>query len=273
MRLLSALSWKRVVTFGVIALTLSTVVFSGVSDGTTIVVTGEQVYYNGDHYDPCLASIIGLVKLRVVWFNELTLTERYNGNGTFLYVVEHNASDPRTQQMHSSGVVNTFIDPNGHTWEVDEWYWDQSASIAGTGFTQTGSIQVAGQYVQVHAQTTRYYAWTVAIQNAYRDGFAGSDAHRFYNFVTVVDTCKMHNNTVTTIQPGWNDQGNGGDPNAVGPQIHGLFNVDLYVGSAPLLQAAAVAGSDVIPNNVTVGGSGGGGVGNDPGGGQPPGAP
>ncbi|MEA3199266.1 MAG: hypothetical protein QOE90_694 [Thermoplasmata archaeon] len=230
-----------------VALALLLWIPQGISTDTQPVVTGHSTFYNGDTYDPCLASIAGIVRSRVMWFNDQVLVERYPGKGTFLYVTEHGAEDPRNLgYLYSDGVSYNFVDPNGAAWHVDEVYHSTSTPQPNvqvdpqeaTGSAKNGDPRVNAT-VEIHNGDKTYY-WIVelAAQPIY-DQFPGSDPHSYYNFLDIVDTCKFHNSTETYDGTRIHDQSTNGPSNGhdagAATHYHNVFNADLYLGAAPTI--------------------------------------
>lgn len=210
----------------------------GLSHGDHTVVTGHSTFYNGDAYDPCLGSIAGIMRSRVMWFNDQVLVERYGGAGTFVYVTEYGAPDPRAEkQLFSEGVFYDFVDPNGAHWHVEEAFYNVVVETSqGVDFSE----DVPRPYVNT-TEGDRIYVWIVELSaRPIYDQFAGDDPHTYYNFLTLVDTCKMHH--VANVTQGDNvthDYASGtlndryGHENGATEHQHETFFVDLWVGKRP----------------------------------------
>lgn len=231
---------------------------SGISEQTNV-TTGHSTFYNGDVFDQCLASIAGIVRSRVMWFNDMVLTERYGGEGQYIYVTERSGMDPRGQPLLSQGVFYDFVDPNGAHWHVEESYIDRGHLTPGvhTDFSEHG--QYAEDAIdQGGLPGPRQYVWTVELANRpIYDQFAGNDPaqyHEIYNFLILIDTCKMNQ---AKAQPGWDDEqdpaynkthtGDDLDPERGHPvgteeHYHQMHLVDIYVGQRPTI---ALGGFDV----------------------------
>lgn len=200
-------------------------------------LTGHSTFYNGESYDPCLGSIAGIMRHRVMWFNDQVLVETYGGKGTFIYVTEAQAPDPRGKQLRTDGVFYDFVDPNGAHWHVEEVYMPKTASITinedPVGNTQDPLLQL---------DRDRWYVWIVELASRpIYDEFAGDDPHTYYNFLTLVDTCKMHRNENTTDGIEDHDLASGklndrnGHPNDSFEHTHERWMVDIWVGKRPTI--------------------------------------
>jgi hypothetical protein len=178
------------------------------------VITGHTTFYNGEAYDGCMASIAGILRTTVRWFNDMVLAERYAGKGTYIYVTERGAQDPTPASgrtgLYTEGVSYTFTDPNGVPWTVQEAFMfedgiDVAASTKAPDPLNSGDYsphvpsrnEIAGM-----VSGNRTYVWIVELSAVpVYDMFHGADpqnAHTYYNFVTLIDTCKMHD---TKAQP------------------------------------------------------------------------
>jgi hypothetical protein len=228
--------------FLAVALALLLWIPQGISTQTQPVVTGHSTFYNGDSYDPCLASVAGIVRSRVMWFNDQVLVERYPGKGTFIYITESGGLDPTSvNALYSDGTSYNFVDPNGAAWHVDELYWSRSNSISNpveaVHVRQEGNQQNTS--VQAQIVNDRQYVWVVelAAQPIY-DQFPGSDPHSYYNFLDLVDTCKFTNNTRTYAGETNHTSGLGpsnGHETGATPHSHEVWNADIYLGQAPAI--------------------------------------
>lgn len=243
------LAWKRRVTrrarVAAVALAAITVlavfVPSGISTSRTTVVTGHSTFFNGEEHDPCLASIVGIMRYKVMWFNDMVLVERYNGDGSYLYVTENGTDDPRSEFLIGSGIFYDFVDPNGVEWHVDEAYWEEKVEVrpyVGVEPEDPTSLEVD------HSEGThRYYTWIVAVDKPHRDNFAGDDPHDFYNFVTLVNTCKFNARNRGLTYLGNESHTNQTMPGGIGPRNgheknttahdHESYKVALWVGGPP----------------------------------------
>ncbi|MCA1814769.1 MAG: hypothetical protein LC624_12630, partial [Halobacteriales archaeon] len=63
---------------------------AGASINQQPVVTGHTVYANMDGLDPCMAGVVGVVRMRVMWFNNQVLMERPadDGGNAYIYAIE-----------------------------------------------------------------------------------------------------------------------------------------------------------------------------------------
>lgn len=172
---------------------------AGISTHDQTLVTGHSTFYNGSTYDQCLASVAGLIRSRVMWFNDQVLVETYGKKGTFVYVTEANATNPTTgeKSLYSEGVYYDFVDPNGAHWHVEEAFMvnyieqDESLKIdpnrGPSGRVDTDNVEGSAGLAQ-----DRTYVWIVELADRpVYDMFAGDDPHSLYNFLVLVDTCKM----------------------------------------------------------------------------------
>lgn len=209
----------------------------GVSHGDHAMLTGHSTFYNGEVYDPCLGSIAGILRHRVMWFNDQVLVESYGGKGTFIYVTENGAPDPRGMTLRTDGVSYDFVDPNGAFWHVEESYIPKTA----TATVNTNPIDNHEDPL-VTTHTDQWYVWTVELASRpIYDQYAGDDPHTFYNFLILVDTCKMHRNELTrdgmenhTLASGKLNDRNG-HPNDAEEHDHERWMVNIYAGKRPVI--------------------------------------
>lgn len=173
---------------------------TGLSEVNQPVVTGHSTFFDGEGYDRCLASIAGVLQTDVKWFNDMVLARRYGGKGTFVYIQEAGASQDPTRnspqgnnvRLWSEGVAYDFVDPNGAAWRVEELFYAR-VTILGQSWGEA--------YVPPRIED-RTYVWVVELsaQPIY-DQFAGDPNspyyHDVYNFVSLIDTCKMNRNAQT----------------------------------------------------------------------------
>lgn len=246
----------------VVALALLLWIPQGISVQTQPVVTGHSTFLNGDVYDQCLASVAGILRSRVMWFNDQVLVERYPGKGNWVYLTEKGGKDPtKLTSMYSDGVTYNFVDPNGAAWHVEELYTPTSnPQVATDTETLTTAPNVQGavndpneineweagmNYTNsVKVIQKRQYVWAVEIASTpIHDDFPGDDPHTLYNFLLLVDTCKFNNNTVTrgvyadhTNVSILNDRN--GHPNGDSPHGHETWQADIYVGKRPRIVPA-----------------------------------
>lgn len=221
----------------------------GISVQTQPVVTGHSTFLNGDVYDQCLASVAGILRSRVLWFNDQVLVERYPGKGTFVYVTEHGGRSPdEFDQLYSDGVTYTFVDPNGAAWHVQEVYVELGGSAPIPGKNE--EVWDYGSRMQDSVENGfdqfRQYFWVVELSaTPIMDYFPGDDPHSVYNFLVLVDTCKMNRNdetvngTIDHDDPAiLNDRY--GHPNNETAHQHEVWNADIYVGQRPLVVPGGV---------------------------------
>ncbi|MFA5862782.1 MAG: hypothetical protein WDA16_13910 [Candidatus Thermoplasmatota archaeon] len=237
----------------VAAATLALLLFAplGISENAQPVVTGHSTFYDGDGFDPCLASVAGIMRTQVMWFNDQVLVERYGGKGTYVYITENGSGDPREnfadgnngRKLFTEGTVYDFVDPNGVSWHVDEAFF--------------GNLEVPTQEpVPQPRVDDRFYVWIVELSAfPIHDQFAGdprsSNYHDVYNFLDIVDTCKFHRNDKTNADGELNpdktydfnithdnpdELGPGyGHPSGTSPHKHETFMADIWIGSRPVL--------------------------------------
>lgn len=216
---------------------------SGVSHEEGTIITGHSTFYNGQGYDKCLGSIAGIIRSRVMWFNDQVLAERYSGKGTFMYVTEAGSRDPRGATLYSEGVFYDFVDPNGAHWHIEESFmmhtFGQYANV------NTEPTSNSAPLVDAGLGANRTYVWTVELsERPIFDQFAGADPHTFYNFLTLVDTCKFHTYTPNRVESHdtpaeLNDQN--GHPNGETAHDHQAWLVNLWVGTRPTAIPAGVS--------------------------------
>ncbi len=224
---------------------------SGISTTTQPVVTGHSTFYNGDVFDQCLASIAGILRSRVMWFNDMVLTETYAGKGTFLYVTEHGSVDPSEPgtQLYSEGVFYDFVDPNGAQWHVEEAFMT----------TLRSSIEIGASKVLENTQVeankqNRTYVWIVELADRpIYDQFAPTNIndpnyHTFYNFLALVDTCKFKHKEVSQNPDVVHDGTELGHPGSTAGHVHEGYTADLWVGKRPNV---APIGAEGLADSVT----------------------
>jgi hypothetical protein len=220
------------------------------------VISGHTVFKAGDTIDPCLAAVVGIVRTRVLWFDDSTLVSS-TPQGMYLYAVPHGEPAPVNGQGMSTtilgdGNVYQFVDPNGFSWTVMEGRYDYSSTATQLPKTHTStdtgennpeqnSVNVSYSYDASAADGQNApYVWTVQIQAIHDDPHNPVASQELYNFVTLVDTCKFPKADFTGkdyFPPGadWN-----GSPG----EYSNNFTADLYVGQTPVF----------VPGNSTVSG-------------------
>lgn len=241
------------------AATLALLLFlpMGISADTQPVVTGHSTFYNGQGFDKCLASVAGIVRTQVMWFNDQVLAERYGGKGTYIYITENGSDDPtQWSRIFSDGTVYDFVDPNGVSWHVEE-------AFAGR---PEAEVNLKPTVPQPYAGVAdREYVWIVELSAfPIHDQFAGDprspNYHDVYNFLDIVDTCKFHRNAQTHIGtklsngtydynithdnpaelgPGY------GHPSGTKAHTHESFMADIWMGTKPVI---IPIGADGVPN-------------------------
>ena len=244
---------------------------TGISESTGPVVTGHSTYYKGKEFDPCLASIVGVMQTDVRWFNDMVLARRYGGKGTFVYITENGSADPRSYTyLFSDGVSYDFVDPNGAAWHVEELY---AAAAVGAPSPEVRNPQQPNQAsVEYDLQVARErtYVWVVElssqpIYDQFAEHLSRNDPnwHTVYNFVALVDTCKMNRNAQSNyngnkhneedpsnekmfdfnITHDKDDEGwaNGHKPDDPDDHEHEAFLANIYVGKRPVI---AIGGAE-----------------------------
>lgn len=215
----------------------------GISTHQHTMVTGHSTFYNGTIYDQCMASIAGILRSRVMWFNDMVLAERYAGRGTFVYITENGSKDPTENTvLYSEGVFYDFVDPNGAHWHVDEAFMYEGSTVDQQGDPINGAIR--GDNVAVRYGQNRTYVWIVELAaSPIHDQFAGTDPryfHDVYNFLVMVDTCKMRktayhgNETHDTAEELGTDRGHAAGDGAK-PHEHETYLANIWVGKRPNL--------------------------------------
>lgn len=224
------------------------------SHGDVPVVTGHSTFYDGDTFSPCLGSIAGIMRHRVMWFNNQVLAETYGGTGTFIWVTEQGAPDPRKErELYTEGVFYDFVDPNGAHWHVEELFYDiVTETNVVAGVDQTGAYPEP--YVKnASLAKQRTMVWVVELApRPIFDEFAGADPHTYYNFLVLVDTCKLGFNDVPN--PPWIENHDTaeelsdkhGHENGEDAHTHEAYMMDIWVGKRP---------TAVIPYGVSVDGA------------------
>lgn len=227
-----------------VALALLLWIPQGISHGDQTVVVGHSTFYNGDAYDPCLASIAGIMRSRVMWFNDQVLVERYGSEGTFVYVTQAGAPDPREKTLYTEGVFYDFVDPNGARWRVEEAFYNVSGRTPYADYT-TDPVSVGPVYT---TNGERIYVWIVELSSRpIYDRYAGDDPHTFYNFLTLVDTCKMQRSEDTMGANETHDVASGklnaenGHENGAQEHSHETYFADLWVGKRPALSVGGAS--------------------------------
>lgn len=222
--------------FMAIALALLLWAPQGVSTQTQPVVTGHSTFYNGDVYDPCLASIAGILRSRVMWFNDMVLAERYGGKGTFVYVTENGAQDPtKWETLYSEGVFYDFVDPNGAHWHVEEAFADLRGHTPGTS---SPGQTVDYVYNQEMLQRDKEYVWIVELSDRpivdqFAPAYGEQYYHDLYNFLVLVDTCKFKNATAGGYHNIEHSGSEGGHPVNEDGHRHDGYQANIWTGTRP----------------------------------------
>ncbi|HEV8360306.1 MAG TPA: hypothetical protein VGR28_07630 [Candidatus Thermoplasmatota archaeon] len=213
-------------------------------------VSGHVSYSDMGGMDPCLAGIAGIVRSQVLWFGGQVLFERTaSGDNQFIYAVENGAPDPRELPLIRTGEVYEFPDLNDdtHTWSVVEYEYHVPPGVDDAQYhpPPTEEQPIVGEVPSGTPSATwtydpdvAYYAWVVHLGPTLNDDIATG---RPYNFVNVVDTCKMMNTTDVDhnlTSEGWSSSDPADDtydahPDGMGSHDHSGVLVDLYVGDTP----------------------------------------
>lgn len=220
---------------------------SGLSSENVPVVTGHSVFFNGDTFDKCLASIAGIMRSRVMWFNDMVLVEQYAGKGTFIYITEDGAPNPaEEEQLYTQGVFYDFVDPNGAHWHVEEAFMIHGNAVSvgqpdinGGPWDEDFTISPGGAQLSQN----RTYVWIVELsERPIHDEFAGDPTgpyyHDLYNFLLIVDTCKMDRDRTTPTNlthEGADLDTERGHPTGSKAHIHEVHDVNLWVGRQPVI--------------------------------------
>ena len=236
-----------------VALALLLWIPQGISTETTPVVTGHSVFYNGSTYDKCLASIAGILRSQVLWFNDQVLVERYPGKGTYIFVTEAGAPDPSEEDyLISEGVKFSFTDPNGADWVIHEAYF------APPGYKAIAEGEESSTRAGLALNKT--YVWFVELAaEPILDQFPGEEyPHSIYNFLVLVDTCKFHRNGQTSGPIANHNEtailnDRHGHPNGELEHEHETWNADLWVGKRPVIVEAADTGDRAVSHTVWAG--------------------
>lgn len=231
---------------------LSLAIPTGLSHDT--VITGHTVYKNMGGYDKCLASIVGLARTRVLWFNDATLVET-DAKGQYIYATRAGAPPPPptlkndARPIFGDGVVYEFVDPNNARWIVLEGYY--YGEIKGDPINVNpwtpGDPRVEGG-----ARVDSEIVWLVQVGQTIRDNDPGSDDHEFYNFVTLVDTCKFGHGAKSegTLDHAADDPNH---PPGEHAHNHEVFEVDLYIGKEPTFVPLGVNATNPGVHSETIG--------------------
>jgi hypothetical protein len=274
--MLGARRWsKKTKAVVATALVLSLLAPLGITQQAQPVVTGHSTFYNGNGFDPCLASVAGIMRTQVLWFNDQVLAERYGGKGTYVYVTENGSGDPRSHSyLYTDGTAYDFTDPNGAAWHIDEAFWapdnvpnEQNNIDPSSDPSKPGGVTVSQD---------RYYVWIVELSAfPIHDQFAGSpydtqNYHDVYNFLDIVDTCKFHRNAMTDWNQSAMPRRDGsfdfnithdnstdglpadeltpahGHPYGTKAHTHESFLADIWIGGKPVLVPLGATGNDAI---------------------------
>lgn len=230
---------------------LSLAIPTGLSHDT--VITGHTVYKNMGGYDKCLASIVGLARTRVLWFNDATLVET-DAKGQYIYATRAGAPPPPptikndARPIFGDGVVYEFIDPNNARWVVLEGSYVTGHKIG----SESGNGDTPIEDIQNDVEVKTEMVWLVQVGQTIRDNDPGSDDHEFYNFVTLVDTCKFGHGA----QPEGTVDHADDDPNhppGEHAHDHQVFEVDLYIGKEPTFVPLGVNATNPGVHSETIG--------------------
>lgn len=220
------------------------------------VVGSHSTYADMDGLDPCLASVVGIVRLRVMWFGGQVLFERSGGAGNYVYAVEHGAPPPVDEVLTPTGESFVFTDPNGLDWNVTEYNYTSAVIVTEPGgvsgtppsVNTTGNVHVEGGNATFdppgvqQAGAGPWTTWVVRTSSTQED-FAATGAP--YNFVTMVDLCKFvgEGQSITHTNTGGTWSSSDADDTTFDQHLPGDVThthrdkqVDLYVAQQPRLQ-------------------------------------
>jgi hypothetical protein len=225
---------------------------AGASISQQPVVTGHTVYTNMDGLDPCLAGVVGVVRMRVMWFNNQVLMERAadDGGNAYIYAIEADAPDPRDQTLLPTGNQFKFTDPNGVDWLVNEYNFTLPPTAwadAGNYSLDPGSghpLNVTDTPGYALEQARSFTTWIVKLGPT-NDDYAATG--KPYNFVDIVDTCKMQEQADHQVTHTRGPDGNwtSSDPQDPTFDAHedddtthtsNVYDISLYIGQAPQVQ-------------------------------------
>ncbi len=206
-------------------------------------VEGHTRFVDLDGFDPCLAAIAGLARMRVMWFNDVPLYERSSaGEGKYLYALEAGAPDPREEKIITSGEKFQFKDPNGHWWTIVEGYFDVDVAFHDNGGDASVGTGGAQGSKNMSVELDRIYVWIVMIHPDApfpNDNYGDHPEAAFYNFVTMVDTCKFSPSKAPSgiadhanDAPDQDDYAGEHQPGYESHE-HEMWYVDLWIGGAP----------------------------------------
>jgi hypothetical protein len=224
--------------------------FAPLGLSSTSVVVGHTVFVDATGSDPCLASIVGLARSTVLWFNDMPLVST-DPQGQWVYVTRAGAESPfnpdgglpqkaegagSTVPIYGDGVIYEFVDPNGFRWEVLEGYYPTTLKsgvnpdVTGISGGNVSSVTNPPENVVANGAYNREFVWMVQIQGTHHDAYPGPDAHSFYNFVSVVDTCKLQEKPDGQMNFSADDPYH---PPGTPAHSHDMYDVDLYIGKEP----------------------------------------
>jgi hypothetical protein len=205
--------------------------------------------------DPCLAGIVGIVRLRVVWFNGQTLFERSaDDENNWIYAIEAGAPDPRDALLRPTGEVFGFTDPNGVDWNIVEYNFTAGPDAIvhvedGDVGYRNGSVVADPPEGSLNPEQEVYnfFTWVVRTGPVTEDYAATGKP---YNFVDLVDTCKFAlTPPARQVQHARDGSGNwtsdwSEDPtredhdSGTADHGHEAYDIHLYIGTEPRLAPA-----------------------------------
>jgi hypothetical protein len=240
----SPLDWStRTKAFALVAVALVLWAPQGVSTEQLPIVTGHSTFFDGDTYDRCLASVAGLLRSRVMWFNDMVLAEHYGGKGTFVYITEQGAPDPTEMEfLYSEGVFFDFVDPNGAHWHVEEAFIGTAGRVTTPGLNLNDLNNPAADMGSVGAVSPegRTYVWFVElserpISDQFAPPYGNANYHDLYNFLVLVDTCKFNRDGGARLANASHTGSEWGHPAGEDSHEHESWNANIWIGTRPVV--------------------------------------
>ncbi|HVL47503.1 MAG TPA: hypothetical protein VM889_03005 [Candidatus Thermoplasmatota archaeon] len=239
----------------IVAVLLSALLLSvpaGISTDGGSIATGHTTYFDLSGFDPCLAGVTGIARMRIMWFNDQVLLDTTHfGPNRFVYIAESGAPDPRAHTLNKTGVVYTYKDPvHEHVWTTTEYQYflttepDVDLDTGGTtvrGPSYTDGKLDAGEYgagFNASAFVGPFYVYATEIRQdplTNDPSVPNPDGSRAYNFVTLVDTCRFHAKPAGKVvhDASATDENAYNHPVGTSDHEHETFLVDIWVGEKP----------------------------------------